>query len=849
MKKSFFTLILSLFLIFLTLEANAQGSITVRLKMPPPGKLNVTDFYAVTLVNNTESAQSVYLVGTATEEKDGLIARGTTVPFNLKKGTTMLKIKDLSKTPDVEYTAKDPRYKTALVRTGDFPSGVYEVCVSVFSDSTNAELGSDCFSQTVSETGILSLINPSDGQEIVPKTPLIFTWMYSGKPSSEGYTLKIVEVKKGQTPESAMERNRAFFEKKGIRSTTLKYPNSAPTFEEGKKYAWHIKSGATLSEIFTFRISDQNGPVIVDSSQTEIIDFEDLTGLVEGDIIFDQYYNNGAPCGVRFYLGDTVNNIHPVLARVGDPITAFSHDDETPNPNLTDPSCGQTFPTQSDMPEPGEGVGCWFLTDDGIVADVPFPLNVVYNSPTTQASGFLLDIDADEQWTIRAYADNGSLVGEIFLCHTWVGAGISTLSDCFNWDASFNSISNDGDGIATYWEFNAVNTSNTPFTRIEFSFSGTTAPNTAVGLAFDNFSPCSIQNNTGSVYCCDGDNLIINGNFEDGANGFTSDYTSTTGIPFPGEYSVIDFNDASSICSEWNVEDHSHCENATGGNNKILAVNGETMQTSTANNVIWRGQPLPLEVDSLYKFCAYLKHLPQCCFDIVPKYSVQIYQEAPGSVWTNLIPWTTFVYSGTNSPPCDWELISGTFTAISENVAIRILLDEQGIGDGNDLAIDDISLQKTQQTPKQYTMCDITPSNVTSTGFNVTATQPNLPSGHSFDWPNGDCGYAWSVCELDNNYNCIAGTAVFNPSGWWTYPSTTFPGYDGTSTLSGSAPGIFDINKRYRISYGVWCDCLSWNSSSWIWDPGTGKKSAPIFIEDKDYKLPPETIKEIMKRN
>ena len=268
MKKSFFTLILSLFLIFLTIEANAQGDITVRLKMSPPGKLNITDFYAVTLTNNTGSEQSVYLVGTATEEKDGLIARGTTVPFKLKTGTTILQIKDLPKTPDVEYLAKDPRYKNSLIRKGEFPAGEYEVCVYVKYSKNKEDAGSDCFTQTVLETGILSLINPSDGQEIDLKTPLMFTWMYSGKMPSEGYTLKIVEVKKDQTPEGAMKSNRAVFEKERIKSTTFSYPSSAQKFEKGKKYAWQIKSGATLSEIFTLGILEpqtkqQTGPAMI----------------------------------------------------------------------------------------------------------------------------------------------------------------------------------------------------------------------------------------------------------------------------------------------------------------------------------------------------------------------------------------------------------------------------------------------------------------------------------------------------------------------------------------------------------------------------------------------------------
>nr|MBC8488551.1 hypothetical protein [Bacteroidota bacterium] len=264
MKKSIFTLILSLFLIFLTLEVKAQGDIIVSLTMPPPGKLNIKDFYAVKLTNNTNSEQSVYLVGTATEEKDGLIARGTTVPFKLKTGTTILQIKDLPKIPDIEYTARDPRYKESLRQKGEFPSGVYEVCVYVKYSRTKEDAGFDCFTHEVKEERILSLINPSDGQDIDSKTPVIFTWIYSGQARTFNYTLKITEVKKGQTPESAMESNRAFFEEKGINSTTFQYPNSAPKFEKGKSYAWMVKSGNMTSEVWMFDVPAQY-QIIVDS--------------------------------------------------------------------------------------------------------------------------------------------------------------------------------------------------------------------------------------------------------------------------------------------------------------------------------------------------------------------------------------------------------------------------------------------------------------------------------------------------------------------------------------------------------------------------------------------------------
>lgn len=244
MKKTLIALVFSLFLLFITLKANIQsdGPIMLTLKIPPPEKLNLENFWGVTLTNNSGSEQSVYLVGAASESKAGQIVKGTTVPFLLKTGTTILRIKDLPKTPDIEYTASNPMYKESLARTGDFPEGQYEICVKVFSAGNNEELGSDCINQEVGQLGLLSLINPIDGHVIDSKSPLVFSWSTAGKMPEGGFTLKICEVSKGQSPESAMKSNRLFFEKAGIKSSPFQYPNSAKAFEDGKMYAWMVSA-------------------------------------------------------------------------------------------------------------------------------------------------------------------------------------------------------------------------------------------------------------------------------------------------------------------------------------------------------------------------------------------------------------------------------------------------------------------------------------------------------------------------------------------------------------------------------------------------------------------------------
>lgn len=339
-----------------------------------------------------------------------------------------------------------------------------------------------------------------------------------------------------------------------------------------------------------------------------------------------------------------------------------------------------------------------------------------------------------------------------------------------------------------------------------------------------NFVQCLIPVPPSNKTCCpDLINLIKNSGFDQPLAPSTSSQYILDGTPslnstIPGKYAIINGSQAKNICNNWKVQDHSSCDDNSG---HFMVVNGETTQPSNINNIIWQQTVIGIVKDSTYQFCVYMKNLPACCFDVLPKVQIEF---TPGG----LLPWT--IIQTTTSDPCDWQLVKFTFQATSTSVTIKIYLNETQKGDGNDLAIDDISLVKLLPVPKQFTLVTLTPVNVTTTTFNLSATQPQL------NFIN-DCGYWWQICELDANYNCIPGTILSNLPAWWTYPNPcTFGGY------------VFSLNKKYRISYGVWCTCLSWNASSWIWDPGKGKIKKPIFKEDKNFKISTETINEIIKK-
>ena len=171
------------------------------------------------------------------------------------------------------------------------------------------------------------------------------------------------------------------------------------------------------------------------------IDFESIPGSTPSDdLLIDTQFESSLY--LTFALEDgTV----PRLAEVGSPTSAFE---------------------PSDTPAPGQGIGTYFLTDDGLLtsAEEPSPLIVTFTVLADSASGVVLDIDGGETFTIQARDANGSLLEEIV-----ISAGDP----------------NTGDGVATPWGFARPSAD-----VASIRFMGV-RPSGRFGLGFDLFTTCA----------------------------------------------------------------------------------------------------------------------------------------------------------------------------------------------------------------------------------------------------------------------------------------------------------------------------------------------------------------------
>ncbi len=331
-----------------------------------------------------------------------------------------------------------------------------------------------------------------------------------------------------------------------------------------------------------------------------------------------------------------------------------------------------------------------------------------------------------------------------------------------------------------------------------------------------------------SRQCCPGTNLIVNGTFEAGNTGFTSAYTyQAPGGLYSvgtGKYSVLNAAEALAVSPTWIAP----CPDY----GRQLIVNAAT-ETATSSKTAWT-QTLNLRAGT-YRFCGDFRNLAQCAFNATPKLKLSISDF--GSQREN---GTSFELPGA---VCNWTNFGTTFTISSDRaVTISISLSEAMNGDGNDITMDNFSLIELQQVPLADVQFNVAFSNVTATSYNATATPVTpLPSG-------GKCKHFWQIEEITSAGAVVANTQVVDAATWST--PNTFKGYNGTSVLSGTAPGIFSPNKNYRFIYGRSCPCEALRLYAHTYGPGVagrGVGAFPLLLDSGEYEVP-ETGSDAMSR-
>lgn len=284
--------------------------------------------------------------------------------------------------------------------------------------------------------------------------------------------------------------------------------------------------------------------------------------------------------------------------------------------------------------------------------------------------------------------------------------------------------------------------------------------------------------------CCDKldmENLIPNGSFESGNTGFNSDYTYQGTIAANsvtmGQYAIANGTEANTISKCWDIVDHTTC---TADEGKMMLINGRT-NVAGSYATVYQQEKIEVKKGEPYIFCMYYQQLSQCAFDAFDPKNINVVFEGveEQSIIRSDCP-------DEGQEDCGWTKISYTIIPSSSTITINVLLNEGAVGDGNDFALDDISLRLKADMPKEF--CDFK----TQIEYHdeqlyiiATATYSPLPAG--FD-------VTWTVTEVDCSTGLpIPGTEVsFNGDPYMT----DFSWY-----------GPFDKNKCYQILRSVTSCC------------------------------------------
>ena len=229
-----------------------QLPVEVELLSPPPGQMYVEDLWRVRLTNTSTETFSVYLFVTIEEVSRGLLMDATTSVFILPPGTMVLSSVELSPISTEFY---DSGFESSVGRMGNFPDGLYTVTIYVYEEGGGL-LGSGGMTQEVRNHTAPALQFPVDGETVSQPLPL-FSWLPSVPSGDISYDLRIVRVLEGQSPQSAVSANPAWFHQEGIEDSQLAYPVIADGLDCGQTYAWQVEGfyqGVSVgaSDVWTF---------------------------------------------------------------------------------------------------------------------------------------------------------------------------------------------------------------------------------------------------------------------------------------------------------------------------------------------------------------------------------------------------------------------------------------------------------------------------------------------------------------------------------------------------------------------------------------------------------------------
>jgi len=204
---------------------------------PLPGQENFKHLWNITLHNPTPKTNSVSLRVEARDAKAGPVFSASTQPIAVAPGDLQLATGDVKLT---EVSCKKG-YESFVVPGKVLPEGDYTYVITLVPGMTQS-----AFFLKVRVPKPVELVWPHNGASVDDTQPM-FVWkppVVSGPLVAYNYTLRIVEVGRGQSGSAAARRNRPVFEEHRMVASACRVP-ARTAFVVGRTYAWRVAATDT----------------------------------------------------------------------------------------------------------------------------------------------------------------------------------------------------------------------------------------------------------------------------------------------------------------------------------------------------------------------------------------------------------------------------------------------------------------------------------------------------------------------------------------------------------------------------------------------------------------------------
>ena len=256
-------------LVFLLLSYGVQAQISLTPTQSSNLHFSSSDGFDCVISSSLEQPINVFLEMRITAEKGFEVVYARSEKFVLEQGVARIN-ENILRMESKKYLNKD--FGAFEQSNGFLPSANYTICLSLkcadedclqkmgLLEGGNIEVIA-CIDKIAINPTPLLLVSPFDEAELKERRPN-FSWippMPIGADPNLSYRFTLVELKKKQSGESGIRRNRPIYQIEGLKSINLPFPSELEDLKVGTTYAWQVdailgKTPIQTSDVWEFEI-------------------------------------------------------------------------------------------------------------------------------------------------------------------------------------------------------------------------------------------------------------------------------------------------------------------------------------------------------------------------------------------------------------------------------------------------------------------------------------------------------------------------------------------------------------------------------------------------------------------